>query len=1273
MTNRASAEARTTSRTPSRQATLLTDLPQPSTAYKRRVWLAVAGLLLFIALYFVLAGWFVYTAYRMTLGAESIAIEGWFLGFCSLFLAVMMLKPLFFVKHGGTEGSLEITADEQPRLFEFLHALADAAEAPRPHRVFLAANVNAAVFYDLSALNLIFPSKKNLEIGLGLVNALTLGELRAVLAHEFGHFTQSSMAVIRWSYLAQQIAANLVARRDKLDDFLVRLSHLDIRIAWIGWLLSLIVWSIRSLVDSAFGVVVLLQRALSREMEFQADLVSVSLTGSDALIHALHRLQAADDSWDRTLGLVAEQHSRDRIPRDVFTLHTRVMQRMGEILSDPTYGSVPPVPAERAAAHRLFKPELAQPPKMWLTHPLNHDREANAKRRYVKATIDDRSAWTLFDEPTAVREQVTALMIGPDAKEPVPIEDSIEALDEQFSREYFNSRYRGVYLGRSIVRGAARPSMLVDPMMSGWRQQLDQLYPDALVKDVARLRAFEKELGQLRAIHAGVLAPAEGGILHRGRVIKSHELPGAIERVERDAAAVENRLAAGDRVRRSVHLAAAKELGEGWAPYLEGLLATLHYADHTAANIDDLHGVLAHTVRVRTVTRRISSAGRKRVVAAANDLHLALSNVFAEAGEVTLDSSLAQRMGNTSWKDLLGTFQLGTADEENIGDWLGVIDGWVRQASGACGALSTEAVDQLLVSESALASHARAGTAPEAAPAPSRVPAQYETLLVGKERERTDTLNWWERFQIADGKVAGAARVVVAAGIVAAVLGLGGTVGSSTITIYNGLGVSVVVDLAGNEIAVDPHTAYTKQFSRAGAYPIVARTREGKLIERFEGQIAGRFGAFVYNVGGATPLVEWTAVYGTAKPQPERMLGAPRWVRTEAQVLFEDPPESVRTEGGWAIRHVISAASEAEPRQQLSMLADNVEQQRAISTHARWDGTSSENVMSWLAIAREDAPAFRRILTQRLAENPTDVMLLRLEQDAATGAVRDSVCARHRAMLEADPEKPNLFYLAARCVDDPAAQTQSFLDGYAYWPDNGWLSYSAGYSLAEAGRWKEAIIALEASRKKLPPFAKRTAVDLARIHRLTGDTAHALARLTKAVPELEYLTALETGEGMGDSTAYTALMHGHLDEAVKLAHSDADMEANILRLAAASDGASAEIQSRARALGPDVGVDDDTRWATIALALRDGQDPTPFLPAEGSTRREHLEGIMGFVERARAGPDIAAAEAQLHGLSPVMRGHAYSMATVILGPGTPSQWRKSARRLLFAIERPYFK
>ena len=1270
-----------TARARTERATLLAQLPQPSRAYKRRVWLAVLGLGTFITLYFVLAGWFLYTAYRLTLGADTADFAGILVGACALFLAVMMLKGLFYVKHGDTSDSVELKKEQQPRLFAFLYELADAAEAPRPHRVFVSPRVNAAVFYDLSPLNLVFPSKKNLEIGLPLVNALSLGELRAVLAHEFGHFSQRSMAVMRWTYLAQQIAAHLVARRDKLDELLVQLSHLDVRIAWLGWLLSLIVWSIRSLVDSAFSVVVLLQRALSREMEFQADLVSVALSGSDALIHALHRLQAADDSWDRTLGLVGEQHAKGRLPRDVFPLHAHVMQRMGEILSDPEYGRVPPVPAQHPEKHRLFKAELAQPPRMWLTHPLNHEREANAKQSYVNAPIDERSAWELFDDPAAVREQVSRVMLESADKETVPVEESLAAIDEQFGREYLNSRYRGVYLGRSMVRSAGRPEDLVEAAPVDWRGQLDALYPESLTQDVARLRTLEKELDQLRALQSGVLKPAEGVIRHRSRVIKRRDLPRVIQRVEKEVAVIERRLSAGDRVRRSVHLAAATELDGAWAPYLKGLLAAAHYGDHTSSNLRDLQGVLAHAVQMATATSRVSAKRRRRVLEAANELHAALSDVFAQATAVTLDSSLTERLGAAGWTEVLGTFELPPADDENIGQWLSVIDGWVNQAAGACGALRGAAIEQLLVTEAAIAAHVRDGTPPGEAPAPSTVPGKYAVLLTGKERERESTLNWWERFQIADGVVPTVARVAAAATIVAAVLGFGGTVGTATITVYNGLALPVVVHIGVEQFPVPAFGWHAQSVDAAATYRIETRTRQGKVIESFTPEIPGSFANFVYNVGGATPLVHWTAVYGNAKRRPEQMLGAPRWTRTSATVLFEKPPESVKTSGGGATRQVLSGFAEVSPGQQLALHTDSAERRQAILAHARWDATSSAHIVSWLMMAQSDSAAFAKILAARLAESPNDVVLRRHEQDAAEGAAKDSVCAHHRARAEAAPDNADLHYLATRCVPESAAQEQAYRDGYARWPDNGWFANAAGFSYAEVGDWRRALAPLEQARARIRPLAGHLAVDLARIHRIAEDdstSAAAIAGLAKLSDELNYYATLETGEGW-DSTAmlaYAELASGDLDAALQAAHADSSIEARVLRLAAASDGASAELQKRALALAPTAGFDESTRWASIALAIRAGVDHAPLLHATPSGRpipKRYLEPMSHFIELLRTGKSLATADQTLNGLPPALRGQAYTMGVVLLGAKAPPAWRHGAKRLLFSSERPYFQ
>ena len=242
------------------------ELTQPSPTYKQRAWLAGVSLVGFVLIYLFLAGWFVATAWRLI---EDAIVSGggnlanWLVGGGSAFLAIFMLKALFFIQRGDNKDLLELKAADQPRLFEFLYRLADEAGAPRPAHVYLSAKVNAAVFYDLSILNLLIPSRKNLEICLPLVNVLNLSELKAVLAHEFGHFAQRSMAIGSWVYIAQQIASQIIHRRDALDKFLAGISRIDVRIAWIGWLLSLIVWSIRSLMDSLLRVVVLAQRSLS--------------------------------------------------------------------------------------------------------------------------------------------------------------------------------------------------------------------------------------------------------------------------------------------------------------------------------------------------------------------------------------------------------------------------------------------------------------------------------------------------------------------------------------------------------------------------------------------------------------------------------------------------------------------------------------------------------------------------------------------------------------------------------------------------------------------------------------------------------------------------------------------------------------------------------------------------------------------------------------------------------------------------------------------------
>jgi Zn-dependent protease with chaperone function len=1257
------------------------DLTRPTRAYRTHAWLAMGGLALFVLLYLALASWFSWTAYRLfaSLAHGGDPLWTFLAGTCSAFLALFMWKALVFVKHRYAIDDIEVTATEQPRLFEFINRLADEAGAPRAHRVFLSPRVNAAVFYDLSVLNLLFPSRKNLEIGLGLVNAVSLGELKAVLAHEFGHFGQRSMAVGRWVYIAQQIASHIIAKRDALDSFLRGLSRVDLRIAWVGWLLSLIVWSIRSLMETVFRLVVIAQRALSREMELQADLVAVSLTGSDALIHALYKLNVADEAWERSLAFADSEVRDKRSVSDLFAVQKRIVEKLRHILDDPSYGEVLPPPKEKPNEHRVFKTSLAQPPRMWSTHPANSEREQNAKRRYVAAAIDDRSAWDLFDGVPDLKKRMTAhIFRAVQEAADVPLEQSLAKLDEQFGRAYYDRSYRGAYLGRPLALHSREVADLYGPPLRSdyITAELQAIYPQALSQDLARLKALEEEKATLQGLKEGFLQASSGVLRYRGKDLKRADLAHALEEVQGELDRAREAVQTHDRRCRSVHLAAAAQLGSGWDAYLKGLVAILHYAEHAEANLRDAHGALCNTVSVVTADGRVSSAERRVLLNACAEVHNALRHIYEDEGKgIILDRTLLRRLKVESWQQALGTFNLPLADENNVGEWLNAIDSWVASAGSVLSALRQSALEQLLLAEAQVSRFVRDKMTPAAAPEATKVPEKYPVLVPGSERPRKTKLDLWDRFHVADGVVPTLARLTVACGIIAAVLSVGTVVGTTLVNIYNGLGRPVTVTIGESSIQVPAFSHAQLAVGDDEDYPVRATTERGQVIEQFDASIPVGSDESIYNIAGASMLVEWTATYGSVGEVPERMIGPVRWTTSSADHIFEKPPESISTsrssDGG--TRDVMEAFGHDNPSALLAMLPDEKQQAQVIRTHALWDTSDSHYAAYWLALASR-GEGFEEIVRARLKLDPEDVLTLRAEQDARKD-LRAAVCKRHQALASSHPDSINLQYVAARCADEGAQRDQAFEALYARAPNNGWVAAAMGYTHAEHARWSEAMTALNVARQKLPAMTERFALDTMRLRRMASrDGAAESGDLVQQSDTLRYYMSVSSGAGLqpGIDMAYHYVARGQLDAAVKEQMSDPQETARILRLAAASDGASRQLIDRALALPVDQGVDPDSVWMALGLALRERRDPAPYVAVVREYQDENAEKVLEFITALRSSTNPADAERLLDGLTMEARGQAYSAAVVMMGRSAPAEWRRAADRLLFVPERPYF-
>jgi Zn-dependent protease with chaperone function len=1270
---------------PAGPASVPADLTLPSPAYRRHAWLALAGLALFVTLYFMLSGWFAWTAYHLlyrviTTGAGG--LWSFVAGACSALLAVFMLKALFFVKHGEASEDVEITSADQPRLFAFLHRLADEAGAPRPHRVYLSNRVNAAVFYEISIVNLIFPTRKNLEIGLALVNALSLGELKAVLAHEFGHFAQRTMYVGRWVYIGQQIAAHIIARRDALDRLLQFISRFDLRIAWVGWILSIVVWSIRSVMETVFRIVILAQRALSREMEFQADLVAVSLTGSDALVHALHRLSAADDAWSRAVQFAGSEIQQGRRVVDVFSLQTRIIEQLSRVLGQPDHGKVPPLPAENRSAHRVFEAQLAQPPRMWLTHPPSSEREDNCKRRYIEAAIDERSAWALFDDEPALRQRLSEHLFRPDKPvDSVPVGESLRRLDEAFDRPHLNRSYRGCYLGRPVARHAMQTAELYGepPAPESLLHDLDSLYPESLGSDIERLRELEEERAILSALHSGALIAPNGIIRHRGKELKRSQLQGAIDEVAQEIQAVMDRVLGHHRRCRAAHLAAATSFGQGWPEYLEGLLRVLHYAEHAEANLLDARGYFGNVYAIVTADGKVSSNELDLLVTAGDALTIAIREIFEQRDAVKLDRTLARRLEVESWRERVEDLKLSAPNRENISGWLQIVDSWVDGYSGSLQNLKSAALEQLLLTEAQIGRFVRDGMRPADAPPPSEVPERFTLRAPGMERQRQTKLGWWDRFQAADGVLATVARLLVAAVIVGAVVAVGSRFGENIVAIHNGLARPVVVSIGARQATVAPLSHSIVQLPDRSSYRIEAHTADGELIESFDGEVATGTSRLVYNVASASPLVQWTAVYGGGGGDSMRSLGTPRWSASRADYVFETPPQTISGSGP-STREVLEAVPPSLlPPRIVSALDSEEERKTLIRTHAIWDPEGSRNLMYWLELAASDE-TFPQIIARRLAASPDNVVLLRAEQNAARGDDHRKVCEQHRARAEAAPSNGNLQYVAARCLDDADNGPRRMLELAEQFPRNGWIAMGVGFARIGREEWDEAYERFQQAVNSEPATAGMLAARLARLRRVTGnDDSAALGRLMQDGPELVTLVALETGEltqgfePQGAQRAYANLANGNLDLAIQAAQADPKEYPRVLRLVAASDGAPESIVREALALPAEEGVDGATVWFALALAKREGADTKPFFKyIEQAPWFEHGP-LLEFFRSVSSGPLDASMTQKLSEQTPEGRGIAYAMAAVLRGDSAPSEWRWLASKLLYAPERPYFQ
>ncbi|WP_329140424.1 M48 family metallopeptidase [Streptomyces sp. NBC_01476] len=109
----------------------------------------------------------------------------------TVLLAAAILRGMFAFLRAGrfapVPNAVAVTPQEQPDLWEQVRAAAEVTGERPPDELYLVAEVNAGVAEQSRLLGLL-PGRRRMLLGLPLLAGLTVPQLRAVLAHEFGHY-----------------------------------------------------------------------------------------------------------------------------------------------------------------------------------------------------------------------------------------------------------------------------------------------------------------------------------------------------------------------------------------------------------------------------------------------------------------------------------------------------------------------------------------------------------------------------------------------------------------------------------------------------------------------------------------------------------------------------------------------------------------------------------------------------------------------------------------------------------------------------------------------------------------------------------------------------------------------------------------------------------------------------------------------------------------------------------------------------------------------------
>ncbi|MDG4833448.1 M48 family metallopeptidase [Solwaraspora sp. WMMD1047] len=371
-----------------------------------------------------------------------------------------------------------------PHLWATVDELAAVVGTRAPDEIYLVPDVNAAVMERTRLMGLV-GGRRYLYIGMPLLQAFTVAQLRSVLAHELGHYSGRHTRLGAVSYRGR-----IALRRT--------IGHIGSgNIA--GW------------VFKGYGrLYIMVENSVSRRQELEADLASVRVAGRNAAGSALREVQVLAAAFNFYMNrYVGPGLEAGYMPDDLFA-------GFGEMLH---------ARADEIAEIRASEPD--DEPSVWDTHPPLGVRLAGITAAPESpVAVDERPAAILIPYPDQAGRALQARVLDTAKLTSLPWDQFTTAAASTELQENMDGLLR--VLARAVNQPVPHVGVVLDLIEAG---RLDEMaapvFPDATRREARTL--FAKPVAALLS-----LAAVRSGVARW-----QHSWTGPVTLVDQDGAPLE--------------------------------------------------------------------------------------------------------------------------------------------------------------------------------------------------------------------------------------------------------------------------------------------------------------------------------------------------------------------------------------------------------------------------------------------------------------------------------------------------------------------------------------------------------------------------------------------------------------------------------------------------------------------------------------------------------------------------------------------------------------